>query len=107
MKNKEYYVYIMSNKSDMLYVGITNDLQQRVYQHKTKAMEGFTKRYNINRLVYFESTNDVTTAIGREKQIKGMLRAKKVDLIKSMNPALNDLSQEWFEVGVHKYPTQP
>ena len=66
---KEYYVYIMSNKSGTLYTGITNDLEQRVYQHKNKLIEGFTKRYNITQLVYFSSSDDVTTAIAREKQI--------------------------------------
>ncbi len=67
----EYYVYIMSNKRGTLYTGVTNDLEQRVYQHKNKLIEGFTKRYNITQLVYFESSDDVTAAIAREKQIKG------------------------------------
>ena len=93
---KEYYVYIMSNKSVTLYTGITNDLEQRVYQHKNKLIEGFTKRYNITQLVYFSSSDDVTTAIAREKQIKGMLRSKKIELIKTMNPQLKDLSEGWF-----------
>ena len=93
---KEYYVYIMSNKSGTLYTGITNDLEQRVYQHKNKLIEGFTKRYNITQLVYFSSSDDVTTAIAREKQIKGMLRSKKIELIKTMNPQLKDLSEGWF-----------
>ncbi len=93
---KEYYVYIMSNKSGTLYTGITNDLEQRVYQHKNKLIEGFTKRYNITQLVYFSSSDDVTTAIAREKQIKGMLRSKKIELIKTMNPQLKDLSEGCF-----------
>ena len=87
---KEYYVYIMSNKSGALYTGITNDLEQRVYQHKNKLIEGFTKRYNITQLVYFSYSDDVATAIAREKQIKGMLRSKKIELIKTMNPQLKD-----------------
>ena len=82
----EYYVYILSNKRGSLYTGITNDMEQRVYQHKNKLVEGLTKRYNINRLVYFESTDDVTAAISREKQLKGLLRSKKIELIKTMNP---------------------
>ncbi|MBN1368056.1 MAG: GIY-YIG nuclease family protein [Dehalococcoidales bacterium] len=86
----------MSNKSGNLYVGVTNDLEQRVYQHKNKATAGFTKKYNINRLVYFESTDDVTAAITREKQLKGMLRSKKIELIKTTNPRMDDLSEEWF-----------
>jgi putative endonuclease len=94
---KEYYVYIMSNKRGTLYTGVTNNLEKRVYQHKNKAVEGFTKRYNITRLVCFEITNDITVAIAREKQIKGMLRSKKMDLIKTMNPQLKDLSDGWFD----------
>lgn len=94
---KEYYVYIMANKSGNLYTGITNDLERRVYQHKNKITEGFTKRYNITQLLYFESSGDVTAAIAREKQIKGMLRIKKIQLIKAMNPQLKDLSEGWFD----------
>ncbi len=66
----------MANKSLILYTGVTGDLIRRVFEHKNKLIEGFTKRYNINRLVYFESTDDVTVAIAREKQIKGILRSK-------------------------------
>ena len=98
----EYFVYILSNKSGNLYAGVTNDLERRVYQHKNKLIEGFTKRYNINMLVYFESTNDVTIAIAREKQIKGMLRSKKIKLIKTMNPELKDLSEDWFDTNAEK-----
>lgn len=94
---KEYYVYIMSNKRSTLYTGVTNDLEQRVYQHQNKQIEGFTKRYNITQLVYFESSNDVTAAIAREKQIKGLLRSKKIELIKRMNPEWKDLSEGWFD----------
>jgi putative endonuclease len=94
---KEYYVYILTNKRGVLYTGVTNDLERRVYEHKNKLVDGFTKRYNITRLVYFESTNDVTAAITREKQIKGLLRSKKVDLIKTTNPRLEDLSENWFD----------
>jgi putative endonuclease len=74
---KEYYVYIMANKRGTLYTGVTNDLEKRVHQHKQKLIEGFTKRYNITRLVYFESSNDVNVAITREKQIKGLLTVKR------------------------------
>ncbi|MBN1161427.1 MAG: GIY-YIG nuclease family protein [Dehalococcoidales bacterium] len=88
---------MLSNKSGMLYTGVTNDLEQRLFQHKNKMNEGFTKRYNINRLLYFESTSDVTVAIAREKQIKGMLRSKKIELIKTMNPGLIDLSEDWYK----------
>jgi putative endonuclease len=91
-----YYVYIMSNKRGTLYTGITDDLERRIFQHKNKTLDGFTKKYNVNQLVYFDSTGDVASAIEREKQIKGMLRNKKIELIKSMNPNCIDLSEGWF-----------
>jgi len=77
----------MTNKSRTLYTGITNDLERRVSEHKQKLVPGFTARYNIDRLVYYEATEDVNAAISREKQIKGWLRAKKIALIESMNPS--------------------
>jgi putative endonuclease len=94
---KTYYVYIMTNNSGTLYVGMTNDLHRRIWQHKQKLIEGFTKRYNITRLVYYEETNDVRQAIAREKQIKGWLRRKKIALITSANPDWRDLSAGWVE----------
>jgi putative endonuclease len=90
----------MTNTIGMLYTGVTNDLERRVYEHKMKSLEGFTKRYNLNQLVYFESTDDITVAIAREKQIKGWLRSKKVTLINSMNPEWKDLSAEWYDSSV-------
>jgi putative endonuclease len=94
---RHYYVYLMTNRSRTLYVGMTNDLQRRVWQHKQKLIEGFTKRYNITRLVYYEETTDVKAAIAREKQIKGWLRKKKIALIESSNSEWKDLSEEWYE----------
>ena len=94
---KEYFVYILTNKSGMLYTGVTNDLERRLFEHKNKMNEGFTKKYNMNKLVYFESSGDVTVAIAREKQIKGMLRNKKIELIKTMNPGFSDLSEGWYK----------
>jgi putative endonuclease len=94
---KQYYVYIMTNRSRTLYTGVTKDLQRRVFQHKHKLVPGFTAKYNINRLAYYEVTHDVRAAIAREKQIKGWLRAKKIALIKSINPKWEDLSAEWYE----------
>ena len=91
----QYYVYIMSNKSKTIYTGITNNLHRRVFEHKSKKIKGFTSRYNITKLVYYEITNEVKTAIAREKQIKGWIRKKKIDLIESMNPEWNDLSEDW------------
>jgi putative endonuclease len=90
-----YYVYIMSNISKTLYTGVTRDLQRRVYQHKAKEIDGFTRRYNITMLVYFEETTDVLSAIAREKQVKAWTRAKRVALIESVNPTWKDLSAEW------------
>ncbi len=88
-----YYVYIMTNRSKTLYTGVTNDLMRRVYEHKNKMIDGFTKKYNITKLVYYEETDDVQAAIAREKQIKGWLRRKKIALIESINPEWKDLSE--------------
>jgi putative endonuclease len=98
----QYYVYIMTNKSKTLYAGVTNDLGRRILEHKNKLIRGFTKRYNITKLVYCESVNDVEAAIRREKQIKGWLRSKKIALIEANNPDWRDLSEEWF--GLLKSP---
>jgi len=94
--HKEYYVCIMTNKSRTLYTGVTNDLMRGVDEHKNKLLPGFTSRYNIQYLVYYESTPGIHVALAREKQIKGWLRAKKIALIDSMNPAWKDLAEEWF-----------
>jgi putative endonuclease len=97
---REYYVYMTTNVTGMLYTGVTNDLERRVYEHKNRLIKGFTSHYNLNELVFFESTDDITAAIAREKQIKGWLRKKKVDLIKTMNPKWNDLSEDWYHISV-------
>lgn len=89
----QYFVYIMTNKSGTLYTGVTNNLERRIYEHKHHLVDGFTKKYKIDKLVYFEETNDINAAILREKQIKGWLRKKKVALIESMNPDWRDLSK--------------
>jgi putative endonuclease len=85
----------MTNRSGTLYVGVTNDLQRRVAQHRTKVIPGFSSKYNIDRLVYFEETEDVRRALEREKQIKGWVRSKKVDLIERSNPQWSDLAHDW------------
>ena len=92
-----YYVYIITNKSRTLYAGVTNDLVRRMYEHKNKLIPGFTSKYNITQLVYYEATDDIRAAIAREKQIKGWLRRKKIALIESANPTWKDLSSEWIE----------
>jgi putative endonuclease len=94
---KCYYVYIMTNRSRTLYIGVTNNLERRVFEHKSKLVDGFTKRYNITQLAYFEETNDVHVALAREKQLKGWLRARKIALIESMNPEWSDLSLDWYD----------
>jgi len=94
---KTYYVYIMTNHSGTLYTGVTNDLERRVFEHKHKLVPGFTSKYNITKLVYYEEGNDVNVALTREKQIKGWLRAKKIALIESVNPEWRDLSLDWYD----------
>ena len=89
------YVYIMTGCSDILYTGVTSGLEYRVSQHKEKVIDGFTKRYNLTSLVYYETHEDITVAIAREKQIKGWTRAKKISLIESINPQWRDLSEDW------------
>jgi putative endonuclease len=98
MSTGRYYVYILTNSiRTVLYIGVTNDLLRRVWQHRNKALLGFTSRYNVNRLIHFEVLHDIRDAIGREKQIKGWSRAKKVGLIVQQNPQWNDLSASWFQ----------
>ena len=87
----------MSSMSGTLYTGITSDLEKRVYQHKHKLADGFTKRYNVDRLVYYEETTDIEVALEREKEIKGWRRSKKISLIESHNPTWMDLAEDWFE----------
>ena len=95
---RSYYVYIMANKKNgTIYTGVTNNLVRRVSEHKQKLTPGFTSRYGLNRLVYFEETDDIRFAIIREKQIKGWLRRKKIALIESINPSWSDISESWYE----------
>lgn len=89
---KTYYVYIMASLSDVLYIGMTNDLERRVFEHKNGVVDGFTKKYRCYRLVCFESSNDVKSVLEREKQLKRWSRSKKLNLIKLTNPEMKDLS---------------
>jgi putative endonuclease len=92
MRNKQYYVYIMTNFiNTVLYAGITNNLVRRVYEHKQKLIKGFTSKYNLSKLIYFETFDDPYTAISREKQIKAGSRKKKLDLVEKLNPKFEDL----------------
>ena len=94
--NKTYAGYIMTNyQQTSFYIGVTGNLKKRVWEHKNKFVEGFTKRYNIDRLVYYELTDSVETAINREKQLKRWHRDWKINLIKEMNPEFKDLSTDW------------
>ena len=89
-----YFVYIVASRSRVVYVGVTNDLNRRVGEHKEGLIPGFSQKYKTNRLVYYESTSDVRGAIAREKQIKRWRREKKVNLIENLNPEWNDLARE-------------
>ena len=92
----QYYVYILTNKSNhVLYIGMTNDIKRRVYEHKNRLIDGFTSKYNVNKLVYFESTTDVKSAIEREKILKKWARVKKINLIEMQNPTWQDLSEQF------------
>ncbi len=97
MGYKQYWVYMLTNRwRNVLYTGVTNSLERRTWEHKNKAVPGFTKQYNCDRLVYFEQYDEIDQAIARDKQIKGWLRAKKNALIEAQNPEWNDLAADWF-----------
>jgi len=93
---KQYYVYIMTNNSRTLYTGVTHDLVRRVYEHRNKLIKGFTQKYNITALAYYEIISDVWAAMQSQKQIKGWLRKKKIALIEEANPKWQDLSKGWY-----------
>ena len=93
MEAKQYYVYVLTNRTNrVLYIGVTNNLERRIFEHKNKLVEGFTKKYNLDKLIYYEVTNDIQSALEREKQLKNWHRDWKINLIKSFNPTWNDLS---------------
>ena len=101
-RQKTYSVYILASISGTLYIGITSALEEPVFKHKEGLYDGFTKKYGVNRLVYFESFDDVRNAINREKQLKGWRRAKKIALIERTNPQWKDLSAEWYRAIVKR-----
>ena len=92
----QYYVYIMASRCKTLYVGVTNNLERRIYEHKSGLIAGCTKKYMITKLVYHEETSDVGAAISREKQLKAWCRSKKVTLIESVNPLWEDMALRWY-----------
>ncbi|MDR3738623.1 MAG: GIY-YIG nuclease family protein [Terracidiphilus sp.] len=98
MHEGSYFTYIVASRSHTLYIGMTNDLEKRVFEHKWKEYEGFSARYNCDRLVWSEHFQDVRLAIAREKQLKGWRRSKKIALIEAVNPTWVDLSREWYDV---------
>src|SRR5882757_8038865 len=95
MKERQYYAYIVCSRSGTLYIGMTNSIYCRALQHKSGEIEGFVSKYHCDRLVYYESFDDVRKAIDREKQLKGWSRAKKIALIESKNPRWEDLAEKW------------
>ena len=93
---KNYYVYILTNwNNKVMYIGVTNNLERRVYEHKNKLIKGFTQKYNVNKLVYFEETSDVLSALEREKEVKKWRREKKDTLVLKVNDKWKDLSEGW------------
>ena len=95
--DRRYFVYILSSRTRVLYIGVTNNLMRRVLEHKKNVNVGFTSKYHVHQLVYYEEYNDVRIAISREKELKGWLRKKKIALIESMNPEWSDLSDGWYD----------
>ena len=96
LENRTFYVYILTNDlHSVFYIGVTNNLERRVFEHKNKLIDGFTKKYNLTYLVYFEDCNDIRVAITREKQLKNWHRDWKINLIKSVNPKFRDLSKDF------------
>ena len=94
----QYYVYMLTNWDDsVIYIGFTNDLERRLYEHRNHLVDGYTKKYNVHKLVYYEYTNDVYAAMEREKQLKRWTRKKKNALVQKMNPEWKDLSLEWYK----------
>ena len=95
-RERRYYVYILGSYSGTLYIGVTGNLRRRIWQHKEHAIEGFTAKHDVTRLLYFETYHEVLNAIAREKQLKGWARAKKVALIEKDNPRWEDLGRKWY-----------
>ena len=95
-RDHQYFVYIMTNRSGTLYIGLTNNIIRRVHQHKKKLIKSFTEKYNIDKLAYYETFTDIASAISREKTIKGWLRKKKIEMIETVNPNWTDLSNDWY-----------
>jgi putative endonuclease len=100
-QDRSYYVYILTNSVRTLYVGVTSDLFRRIHEHRQRLVPGFTRKYNLTWLAYYEETSDVESAIGREKQIKKWRRSKKIALIESANPRWQDMALDWYREAAH------
>ena len=99
MRNKIFYIYILTNlKNKTLYIGITNNLERRIYEHKNELLGGFTKKYKLKKLVYYEEFKYIKEALAREKQLKNWHREWKINLIKQINPEFNDLAEDWYDI---------
>ncbi len=96
MPDYHFFVYIMSSETRTLYIGVTNSIRRRVWEHKNKVKDGFTKEYGCTRLVYCEQFQYVANAIAREKQLKGLRRVRKLDLVSTHNPLWKDLAEDWY-----------
>ena len=97
LMTKTYYVYILASKRNgTLYIGVTNDLERRLYEHRNNLIEGFTNKYNVHHLVYYEDVNDIQSALQREKQLKRWTRKWKIELIEKVNPEWRDLAEDYF-----------
>jgi|SRR5580698_2912229 putative endonuclease len=99
MRDRPSFVYMMANAARMIYIGVTSDLEKRVCQHKNKEHAGFTQKYNLSRLVYCEEFGDIRAAIQREKELKGWIRSRKVELIRKLNPEWRDLAEDFVRKG--------
>ena len=106
MHEGSYFTYIVASRSHTLYIGVTGDLRKRIFEHKWKDFDGFSSRYNCDRLVWFESHQIATAAIAREKQLKSWRRQKKIALIEKMNPTWIDLSKDWYDLISNAQPIQ-
>ncbi len=107
MKQKIYYVYMMTNAgNNALYIGVTNDLERRVWEHKTSVIPGFTAKYKCTKLVFYEETDDIGEAITREKELKGWTRKKKNALVELENPTWRDLAEDWFDIPEEQDPSK-
>ncbi len=96
-RRHNYWAYIMASVSRVMYVGVTNDLERRVWEHKQQVVKGFTKKYNCTKLVWFQEFREISDAIACENRIKGLLRARKIASIEERNPYWRDLSEEWYQ----------